>query len=79
MSHNNDRKIILQYPCKSGKLFACTICKSIKSLSEFNSEMHVGKVKVDGDVLLVHEYPQEILSLKNQTEFCQISLFGVFL
>ena len=82
MSHYNDRKIILQYRHKSGKLFACTVCKSFKSPSEFNSEMHVGKVKVDGDVLPVHEwdmvYPQEILSLKNQTECCQISLCGVF-
>ena len=60
MSHNNDRKIILQYRHKSGKLFACTVCKSFKSPSEFNSEMHVGKVKVDGDVLPVHEWDMGI-------------------
>ena len=82
MCHNNNSEIVLQYRHKSGKLFACTVCKSFKSPSEFNSEMHVGKVKVDDDVLPVHEwdmtYPQEILSLKNQTECCQISLCGVF-
>ena len=60
-----------------------TICKSFKSPSEFNSEMHVGKVKVDGDVLPVHEwdmaYPQEILSLKNQIKCCKNFTVGFFL
>ena len=76
MCQNNNSEIVLEYRHKSGKLFACTVCKSFKLPSEFNSEMHVGKVKVDGDVLPVHKwdmrYPQEILSLKNQTECCQI-------
>ena len=73
MCQIDNSEIVLQYRHKS-KLFACTVCKSFKSPSEFNSEMDVGKVKVDGDVLPVHEwdmrYPQEILSLSNQTE-CQ--------
>ena len=34
----------LEYHHKSGKLYACTICKSFKLPSEFNIDFHVGKV-----------------------------------
>ena len=78
MCHNNNKESVLQYRHKSGKLYACTVCKSFKSPSEFTSELHVGKIKTDGLILPVHEwdmgYPQEILLLKNQTECCQVSL-----
>ena len=80
MSHSN--KTVLEYRHKSGKLYACTVCKSFKSPSELPCEFYVGKVKIDGQVLPVDKwymaYPKEILSLKNQVECCQIALCGLF-
>ena len=80
MIHSNTT--VLEYRHKSGKLYACTVCKSFKSPSELPCEFHVGKVKIDGQVLPVDKwdmaYPKEILSLKNQVECCQIALCGLF-
>ena len=79
MSHSN--MTVLEYRHKSGKLYACTVCKSFRSPSELPCEFHVGKVKIDGQVLPVDKwdmaYPKEILSLKNQVECCQIALCGL--
>ena len=81
MYHKNNSSL-LDYRHKSGKLYACTVCKSLKSPSELTSELYVGKVKMDGKNLPVEQwdmqYPKEILALKNQAEHCQVALCGVF-
>ena len=77
----NDTETVLQYRHKSGKLYACTVCKSFKSPSELN-DFHVGKVKSDDKILPVHMWdmscPQDILALKNQAECCQVAMCGLF-
>ena len=80
MSKRN--KTVLDYRYKSGKLFACTVCKSFKSPSELSTDFHVGKVKINDNILPVDQwdmrYPHEILSLKNQVECGQVALCGLF-
>ena len=80
MAKNN--KIVLEYQHKSGKLYACTVCKSFKAPSQFNIDFHVGKVKANDEILPVEQwdmtYPNEILSLKNQVEYSQVALCGLF-
>ena len=65
---HEDKSILLDYQHKSGKLYACTVCKSLKSPSELTSELHVGKVKMDCKNLPVDQwdmqYPKDILALK---------------
>ena len=36
---------LLEYRHKSGKLYACCVCKSFKSPKEFNIQFHVGKLE----------------------------------
>ena len=73
---------VLQYRHKSGKMYACTLCKSFKSPSELSIDFHVGKVKSNGQILPVHMWdmtcPKDILALENQTECCQVALCGLF-
>ena len=72
---------VLQYRHRSGKLYACSVCKSFRTPSELNIDFHVGKVKTK-DHLPVRKWemacPYEILSLKNQVECGQIALCGLF-
>ena len=82
MRHINES--VLEYRHKSGKLYACTVCKSFKSPSDLTSDFHVGKVKINDQLQVLPveqwdmEYPKEILSLRNQVECCQIALCGLF-
>ena len=73
---------MLQYRHKSGKLYACSVCKSFKSPTELNTDFHVGKVKENGKILSVDKwdmaYPNEITELKNQVERGQVALCGLF-
>jgi len=64
MRHINES--VLEYRHKSGKLYACTVCKSFKSPSDLTSNFHVGKVKINDQLQVLPveqwdmEYPKEI-------------------
>ena len=75
-------KYVLEYRHKSGKLYACCVCKSFKLPKELNIQFHVGKVTMNDHVLPIEKwdmsYPNEILSLQNQVECSQVALCGLF-
>ena len=64
-----ETETVLQYRHKSGKMYACTVCKSFKSPSELSIDFHVSKVKSNGQILPVHMWdmtcPKDILALEN--------------
>ena len=77
--HNKDNN--LQYRHKSGRIYACSVCKSFRTPSELNIEFHVGKVKAKDKKLPVEKWdmssPSKILSLKNHVECNQVALCGL--
>jgi len=68
-------KGILEYHHKSGKLYACAVCKSLKHPIEY--KFHIGNTD---ETLPVDEwdmtYPEVILNLQNPIEQCQVALCG---
>ena len=77
-----DNRIVLEYRHKGGKYYACSVCKSYKTPSQFNIDFHVGKVKTKGQPLPINKwdmaYLNKILSLQTQIECGQIALCGLF-
>ena len=41
---------------KSGKLYACSVCKLFKSPTELKTDFHVGKVTENGKILSVDKW-----------------------
>ena len=70
-------KGLLEYRHKSGKLYACAVCKTFKFPSDY--KFHVGYLE---DKLPIQEwdmtFPEVILNLKNPIEQCQVALCGFF-
>jgi len=70
-------KGILEYHHKSSKLYACTVCKTLKHPSDY--KFHIGKVD---EALPTEEwdmiYPEAILNLKISIEQSQVALCGIF-
>ena len=70
-------KGLLEYRHKSGKLYACAVCKTFKFPSDY--KLHIGyldeKLPIQNWDMT---FPEVILNLKNPIEQCQVALCGIF-
>ena len=68
----------LDYHHKSGKLYACSVCSSYKSPTEYSITFHVGKAVKPCTLEWDMVYPSQVMCLKTEFEKCQVSLCGIF-
>ena len=68
----------LTYHHKSGKLYSCSVCSSLKLPTEYSLKFHVGKTEKSSTSEWDMVYPCEITSLKSEVERCQVALCGIF-
>ena len=68
----------LTYRHKSGKLYSCSVCSSLKLPTEYSVKFHVGKTEKSSTSKWDMVYPYEVTSLKSEVERCQVALCGIF-
>ena len=68
----------LTYRHKSGKLYSCSVCSSLKLPTEYNLKFHVGITEKSNTSEWNMVYPSELTSLKSEVERCQVALCGIF-
>ena len=69
----NNGRGYLDYRHKSGKLYACSVCNSYKSPTEYSTTFHVGKTDKSCTSEWDMVYPSQVVCLKTEFEKCQVN------